>query len=311
MRTASFHSFCSLLFLTVLLSWTGCQKDAGDLPTRGKLVMISSEDIYPAIDSEVKEFESMYEQAHITHLESTTRDAVVQLLNDSVKLVTSPRPLNEDELAVIKKYKLEVDTFRIAYEAALVLVNEKNSLEHLTVDALREIMLGKKTMWRELGERNVGGKVIVALGDPNSGMYEYILKRVTGGEPFANVIYPCSTTTQTIAFVAEHRNAIGFVSQSWVAETPAKTKILAIGDPAFTRDSTSKTLEYFPPLQAHVYRDYYPLRRTLYIFSKNAGTGVAVGFTAFVTGSQGQKLFLNNGLVPATMPVRLIQLQSQ
>ena len=311
MRTGSFHSFLSLLSLTVLLSWTGCQTDTGDLPTRGKLVMISSEDIYPAIDSEVKEFESMYSQVHITHLQSTTRDAVVQLLNDSVKLVTSARPLNDDELAVIKKYKLEVDTFRIAYEAAIVLVNEKNSLDRITVDELRNIMLGKKTMWRELGEKKVGGNIIVAMGGPNSGMYEYVLRRITGMAPFANVVYPCSTTTQTIAFVAEHRNAIGFVSQSWMAEAPAKTKILAIGDPSFTRDSTSTTLEYFPPLQAHIYRDYYPLRRTLYIFTKNAGTGVGVGFTAFVTGSQGQKLFLNNGLVPATMPVRLIQLQSQ
>ena len=108
-----------------------------------------------------------------------------------------------------------------------------------------------------------------------------------------------------------HNNAIGFVSQSWVSSTPAKTRILDIGDPNFTRDSASTTLEYFPPLQAHVYRGYYPLSRTLYLFSRNAGTGVGIGFTAFVTGAEGQKLFLKNGLVPATMPVRLIQLQSQ
>jgi len=273
--------------------------------------MISSEDIYPAIDSEVKEFESLYEKVHITHLQSTTRDAVVQLLNDSVKIITSPRPLNDEEKGVIKKYKLEVDTFKIAYDAALVLVNDKNSLTRITVDELREIMLGKLTAWRELGETKVGGKIVVALGGPNSGMYEYVLQRVTGLQPFANVVYPCSTTTHAISFIAEHSNAIGFVSQGWVSETPAKTRILAIGDPAFRRDSTSTTLEYFPPLQAHVYRDYYPLRRTLYIFSKDAGTGVGVGFTAFVTGAQGQKLFLKNGLVPATMPVRLIQLQSQ
>lgn len=273
--------------------------------------MISSEDIYPAIDSEVKEFESLYEKVHITHLQATTRDAVVQLLNDSVKVITSPRPLNDEEKAVIKKYKLEVDTFKIAYDAALVLVNEKNSLTRITVGELREIMLGKLTSWRELGESNVRSKIVVALGGPNSGMYEYVLQRVTDFQPFANVVYPCSTTTHAVSFIAEHSNAIGFVSQSWVSETPAKTRILAIGDPAFRRDSMSTTLEYFPPLQAHVYRDYYPLRRTLYIFSKGAGTGVGVGFAAFVTGAQGQKLFLKSGLVPATMPVRLIQLQSQ
>ena len=136
MKTASFHSL--VLSLSLIFTWTGCQKDTRDLPTRGKLVVISSEDIFPAIDAEVKEFESMYEQAHITHLQSTTRDAVVQLLNDSVKLITSPRQFNDEERAVIKKYKLEVDTFKIAYDAALVLVNEKNSLTQITVEELQE-----------------------------------------------------------------------------------------------------------------------------------------------------------------------------
>ncbi|HTY10103.1 MAG TPA: substrate-binding domain-containing protein [Bacteroidota bacterium] len=309
MKTASFHRL--VVFLSLVLTWTGCQKDTQDLPTRGKLVVISSEDIFPAIDAEVKEFESLYEQAHITHLQSTTRDAVVQLLNDSVKLITSPRQFNDEERAVIRKYKLDVDTFKIAYDAALVIVNERNALTRITVEQLKDILLGKAKMWRDLGEKKAGGEIVVALGGPNSGMYEYVKGRITNSQPLAGVVVPCSTTTQVIEYVAAHANAIGFVSQSWVSETPAKTRILDIGDPNFSRDSTSKTLEYFPPLQAHVYRGYYPLSRTLYIFSRNAGTGVGVGFTAFVTGAEGQKLFLNKGLVPATMPVRLIQLQSQ
>ncbi len=311
MKTASFHKLVAFLSLFVSFTWTGCQNDSGDLPTRGKLVLISSEDIYPAIDTEVKEFESMYEQAHITLLQSTTRDAVVQLLNDSVKVITIPRQFNDEEKAVIKKYKLEVDTFKIAYDAALVLVNEKNSLTRIRVEELKDILLGKAKTWHDVGEKKISGRIVVALGGPNSGMYEYIKQRITNSQPFADVVYPCSTTTHVISYVATHSNAIGFASQSWVSSTPANTRILDIGDPNFTRDSTSKALEYFPPLQAHVYRGYYPLSRTLYLFSMNAGTGVGVGFAAFVTGAEGQKLFLNSGLVPATMPVRLIQLQSQ
>jgi phosphate transport system substrate-binding protein len=288
----------------------GCQDSARDLPTRGKLTMISSEDIFPVIDKEVKEFEQMYEQVHVTHVQSTTRDAIVQLLNDSVKVVTTPRQFNDEEKGIIKKYKLEVDTFKIAYDAAVVLVNEKNSRTRIKVEELRNILLGKVKTWRELGDKSVG-PVVVALGEPNSGMYEYIKNRITDSQPFADVVVPCSTTTDVIAYVAGHSNAIGFAGSGWISSTPPKTRIVDIGDPEYKRDSISTTLEYFPPLQAHVYRNYYPLRRTLYLFSKNVGTGVGIGFTAFVLGAQGQKLFLKNGLVPATMPVRLIQLQSQ
>ena len=97
----------------------------------------------------------MYEQAHITHLQSTTRDAVVQLLNDSVKLITSPRQFNDEERAVIQKYKLEVDTFKIAYDAALVLVNENNSLTRIKVEELKDILLGKTKTWRDVGEKKI------------------------------------------------------------------------------------------------------------------------------------------------------------
>ena len=106
----------------------------------------------------------MYEQAHITHLQSTTRDAVVQLLNDSVKLITSPRQFNDEERAVIKKYKLEVDTFKIAYDAALVLVNEKNSLTRIRVEELKDILLGKAKTWHDVGEKKIAGRIVVALG---------------------------------------------------------------------------------------------------------------------------------------------------
>jgi len=95
------------------------------------------------MDAEVKEFQSMYKEVHIVHLQSTPRDAIAQLLNDSVKVITSSRQFNDEEKAVIAKYKLQVDTFRVAYEAALVIVNEKNSHTRIKVEELKDILLGK------------------------------------------------------------------------------------------------------------------------------------------------------------------------
>jgi len=309
MKTASIHSLA--LSLSLLLTWTGCQKDTRDLPTRGSLVVNSSEDIFPVIDAEVKEFQSMYHEAHVTHLQSTPRDAVAQLLNDSVKVILSSRQFNDEEKGVIAKYKLEVDTFKVAYEAALVIVNEKNSLTKIKVGELKDILLGKSKTWHDLGETKVSGRIVVALTIPNSGMYDYVKKRITNSRQFADVVYPCTASKDVISYVAAHDNAIGFVNQAWVNSAPANTRILDIGDPGFARDSTSTTLEYFYPFQAHVYRGYYPLTRTLYIFSRNAGNGVGIGLTAFMTGAEGQKLFLKSGLVPATMPVRLVQPEDQ
>jgi phosphate transport system substrate-binding protein len=38
---------------------------------------------------------------------------------------------------------------------------------------------------------------------------------------------------------------------------------------------------------------------------------VAAGFLAFVASAPGQKILLNAGLVPATMPVRLVQITQE
>ncbi|MCL5020211.1 MAG: phosphate ABC transporter substrate-binding protein, PhoT family, partial [Bacteroidetes bacterium] len=65
------------------------------------------------------------------------------------------------------------------------------------------------------------------------------------------------------------------------------------------------------PYQAHIYRHYYPLTRPIYFLTRNLDDGLGAGFLTFVVSASGQQIFVNNGLVPATMPVRLIQLNNQ
>ena len=52
---------------------------------------------------------------------------------------------------------------------------------------------------------------------------------------------------------------------------------------------------------------YYPLCRELYVISREGRTGLGTGFASFVAGDNGQRIFLKAGLVPATVPVRLVQ----
>lgn len=273
--------------------------------------MIASDDVYPVIKKESEEFQRLYQKAHVTLLESSTRDAIVQLLNDSVKIVAVARDLNDEERNVIKKYSMNVETYKVAYDGAVVLVNEQNALQEITVEQLKEILLGSLKVWSNAGVKGNLSRIVVAMGGPNSGMYEYIHSRIAGGKPFAPVIMPCESNEKVVEYVAQHSNAIGFVAQAWIDRTPAKTRIVAIGDPNFKRDTTATKLEYFLPMQAHIYRNYYPLRRTIYLLRNDQTTGVSLGITSFIASAPGQKLFLASGLVPATMPVRLVHIQSQ
>jgi phosphate transport system substrate-binding protein len=64
---------------------------------------------------------------------------------------------------------------------------------------------------------------------------------------------------------------------------------------------------YYLPQQGSIYQKTYPFHREVYLLSREIFSGLGSGFIAFVTGEKGQRIVLKSGLVPATMPVRLLQ----
>lgn len=301
-------SLIPTLISFIALAVSACQEQQRESPTSGALTIITSEDLYPVIDLQVKDFTRVYEQTTIAHLSSSTRDAIVQLLNDSVKLIVCPREFNDEEKKVIADNALDVGTTKIAYDGIAVIVNEKNPITRITVEELRRILTGERKRWSDVKSSNLSSAIIIAMGDVNSGVHEYITKRIVGSSELATTVLPCPTTREVITEVNNRPNAIGFVGISWLKESTKNIRVLDVGDPNYKRDSASTVLEYFPPHQAHIHRNYYPLTRSIYIYTHNAGKGVALGFTSFAAGTEGQKIIVKNGLVPATMPVRLVQL---
>jgi phosphate transport system substrate-binding protein len=273
--------------------------------------MISSEDVYPVIDLQVQDFTRIYTDAFITHLSSSSRDAIVQLLNDSVKVIVTAREFNDEEAKVIRDNELEVTTTRIAYDAVAVIVHHKNALTRISIDDLRKIVTGKVRRWSQVPGSSLASAIVIGIGEPNSGVHEYIKGRIAGTESFSPTLFPCTTTPEVLSFVRDHPNAIGFAPVSWLIGLSDTLKVLEVGDPEYKSDSTVTELEYFAPHQAHIYRNYYPLSRSVYLYTHKAGRSVARGFESFAAGVDGQKIIVKNGLVPATMPVRLVQLQQQ
>jgi len=272
--------------------------------------MVTSEDLYPVIDIQVKDFQRMYEEVKIVNYSASTREAMVQLLNDSVRLIVTARQLNDEERAVAMKNEFEIDSLRIAYDGVAVIVNKKNSLEQLSTEELKSILIGRMDRWSSFKKSSLTSAIVIAIGDPNSGVHEYIKQNVVGNEPLSPNLMPCLSTPEVFNIVNGHPNAIGFVSSAWLASMPENVQTLEIGDPRFRRDTTSTVMEYFQPHQAYIYQRLYPLSRSVNVYARNVGKGVGLGFMSFAASSDGQKIIVSNGLVPATMPVRLVQLST-
>lgn len=288
-------------------------------PTAGNLDVYCAESVSPAVTKVAKQFTYLYTKAHITVYPVPTRVAIFKLLNNETTLAVTSRYFTQDELKAIKKYKIRVDSMTVALDGVVVVVNHLNPLKRLNTKQLRDIYSGKVITWGEL-ERDFQGNIIPALESENSGTVQFFDDRVLGNEKFVNV-YPCTTMTHVYSFVRSHRDAIGLISSNWLNSgqdlLPSKLPAPRALEIAEVDSSDLKYVDpntfgsYYYPFQAHIYRHYYPLTRKIYFLSRDFEHGLGAGFLTFAASAQGQQIFLNNGLVPATQPVRLVQLNNQ
>ncbi len=310
----------NILVAVLALAVASCNlKKPSSSPTEGTLEVYCAESVSPAVTQIANEFMAMYQNAHINVHPVPTRVAIVKLLNNETTLAVASRPFNQGELEVMKKYKIDVDTLRVALDGVVIIVNSENPITQINTDQLRDVFSGKTVAWNQL-VKGFQGRIIPALESPNSGTVEFFKNRILGDEKFSEA-YPCTTMAHVYTFVRDNESAIGFISSNWLSSGPGllpgkkpAPKALEVAEV----DSTSMKYidpnsfgSYYYPYQAHVYRHYYPLTRPILFLSRDFEGGIASGFTSFAAGASGQKMFLNNGLVPATMPVRLVQLNNQ
>jgi len=291
-----------------------CGKQSEETATKGNVTVVCAESVAPVIKQEVEQFQQFYPEAHVDLQVATSREAIVKLLNGEVKVIVSARDFNEEENAVIAKYKLDVGRFRIALDAIAVIVHPKNSTAQLTMNQVAQIFSGQVTEWKKVKPDVKLASIQIARFSPNSGTDEFFKNTVLKGKEYSAVAYPCTSSAHMIEFVSSHPNAIGFVGLNWLApvrENEQRVKVLELGQ----EDSTGVTERFFYPYQAHIYRHfrdggYYPLSRAVYIFSEEGLFKVGAGFTTFVMGNDGQRIILNAGLVPGN-PQQPIKLSSR
>jgi phosphate transport system substrate-binding protein len=305
-----------ILLLTSLALLTsgglGCGRDSAESPTSGNLVVFSAESVAPALQEIVSKFDELYKNAHITVVVSTSREVIVKLLNNEATVIVSARRFNAEEQGVVKKYDLYVDSLQIAYDGVAAIVHPSNLLNQISVKKLGQILTGKVKRWKDLSVTGRSSpEIFVAMGGPNTSVYDMMKNDVAGGDSLTKRFYPCSTSTEVIRLVEQRPEAIGFVGVAWVPSESSKLKVLELGTEEYFTDSAGRQVKFFLPELAHIYRSFYPLRRTIYIYSREKGYGLGAGFITFVASPDGQKILMNHGLVPGTQKIRLVRPSSE
>lgn len=295
--------------LLVLPLIVGCTKEPGSTKiTEGHLVVECDEAVFPVFEKVAAEFRAQYQDAQLTIRSVEAREAIANFYNDSVRVIISARPFNAEERSMLDAAKIEVQESRVAMSAIALISHGDAPLERLRMTEADSIFEGKRVRWPVSGG---GAPIELVVGDVNSSTNEVVRTTLMGNRTFTLSAAPVQSSSAIVDYVAKTRNTMGIVGVAWLKGYDERVKILEVGGPEYRPDTARAPGQYYSPAQAYVFQGYYPLATPVTIYSRAYARDLGLGFISFVAGVAGQKIITREGLVPVTMPVRIVQLTSE
>lgn len=193
------------------------------------------------------------------------------------------------------------------------MTNNSNPDTQFTNEQVKKIITGEIGTWKQLNPKSANVPIQIVFDNNNSGTLRF-LQEYAGGKKVSKNSSASTSSEAVIDYVSKNRNSLGVIGVTWVSDRRDSTlmsfvnkiRVAEISPP----DSSEGRGEYYKPYQAYIAVKYYPLWRTVYIISREARAGLGTGFASFVASDKGQRIILKSGLVPASQPVRLVELRN-
>ena len=299
-----------------LLLFTACggseKKTVMDTPTSGHIKMESDDSYQLLTDAELFTFESLYADAKIDPFYKNETDIFNDFLKDSVRCIIVNRQLTKNEEQFLNSQQIIPRSLKIAYDAIALIVNRKNPDTNFFFDRIADIFKGKISRWDQIHPGSKLGEISVVFDNFKSGNPRYFREKFNMDKLPGNC-YAVNNNDEVINFVEKHMNVIGVISVNWISDKAdtvsqhflQKITVAGISSPGTIDPNTS----FYRPYQAYIKLGTYPFTREVYCINRETYAGLGYGFTSFVAGPQGQLIVLHSGLVPATMPVRIVEIK--
>ncbi len=302
-----------ILFLFLFASCTtDYNKPYSDTTTSGKVNIYADETLKPIADAEKDTFMGLYRYSTLNVKYSSENDCFNALLQDSAKVIFTSRKLNDREESYFKAKKLIPITTKVAYDAIALIINNENPDSLIKVSQLKSILSGELTNWKALNIESNLGDISLVFDKNGSSTVRFLKDSILNGKEFSSNCFAAKSNSEVIDYVEHHKNAIGVIGVSWLSDgdDPAVKQFLArikVMEVA-SKDNAVFPDDYYKPFQAYISLKQYPLIREVYMINREGRTGLGTGFVSFVAGDQGQRIVRLSGLLPATMPIRIIKL---
>lgn len=328
MKAYKFLTVAALAALTVL---SGCS--SGAIKNRPGSTRIACDETFEnIIAQEIDVFEYSYanrkRMASIVPSYVSQSAAFDSLLNPDcpINTIVAGRKLTKAERTRLGNQKKRPREEQIAVDAIAIIANTANDIPELSIPDLRKILTGEVATWSQVWPTSELDSIRVMFDQNGSSLMQYMKENIMDGQPFGKNVFAQGSSPAVFDAVMRRRGAIGIIGVSWISSdmngrtfspeevremsTKSDTTRLAFSDkirvmPIFNEyDARS-----YKPYQEYIFDGRYPLHRPIYMITTMSAQTIAGAFYSFVTGTQGQKVILLTGVLPARVTPRVVQLQ--
>ena len=204
------------------------------------------------------------------------------LVRGEIEIAASSRPASDAEKAAAEKAGHHLVEHVIGRDGIAVVVHPDNPVSALTLEQLRGVLTGRITNWSELGGRKA--RINLLVRPEEQGSHEVIKAAVLDhGEAYASNAEVVRKTDDVSARVRLDPDAIGYVS--FLGTGSAKALKLTAG-----------SVNAVPPSAATIRSGAYPLRRDLFLYTRENASPNAREVVRFLMGP-GQSVVREAGFV--------------
>jgi phosphate transport system substrate-binding protein len=302
-----------MLTAVCLLLAAGCTREREETTTRGTLHALFAESTEPAMAQEVTRFLIDYGKAgaNITFKVASSDNVIQSMIRDTIRYIVTTRPMTAGEKQLLPNVEgFDLTETVIAYDGVAVAVHSNNAVEQVTTGELAKILSGEIKRWEQLSHAETMKGTIDVVYQDSSDVSSFCEMRLLQGSRARKDAHLTNSSEATLRAVAEGPLSIGLVGVLWIDSSHAAVKVLKVAETRKLQDTSfhvppERVGKFCTPHPANIYRNYYPLKRAFYAYTFGRVASFASGFGTFVATADGQRVFLEKGIVPGTQQIRL------
>jgi len=268
--------FILLLFFLGVIS--------GDVFARDMVQVKGSDTLVNLVQKLSEEYMNANKGKYIAVTGGGSGTGIAALINNTCDIANASRQIKQKEIDKAESLGIKINRVIVAMDGLSVIVNNKNSVNNLTIEQLGAIFRGEITNWKDLGGKDL--PITLYGRQSNSGTFVFFMESVVKGDYSLNM-KRMNGNSQIVESVKQDIGGIGYVGVGYVKKS---TGILAVN---VAKDSNTG---YVSPLNAiDVVEGNYPIVRALNQYVNTKSVNKVRDFINFEISEKGQKIVEEQG----------------